>query len=179
MMGVHQFFQASPPKNLSNICTRVLWNPSSSPINSLINSPSIQPSMLWVILTTTSLSIKLNFFITMWIVGVERGIYSTVTGSVSNVIPTAINARMKQIVKSVILLTSMYWMNRESVLNVRTINTLIMELALNVLLGSSFRINRARTVENNAPNANLPAHAKHATKQQTTSLKMVPATNVL
>ena len=44
----------------------------------------------------------------MWIVGVERGIYSTVTGSVSNVIPTAINARMKQIVKSVILLTSMY-----------------------------------------------------------------------
>ena len=179
MMGVHQSFQASPPEHLSNICTRVLWNPSSSPNNSPINSPSTQLSMLWVMLTTTSLWMRLNFFITMWIVEMKMGIYSTVTGSVSNAIPTAMNARMKQPARSVILVASMHWMNRASVLNARTINTLIMELALNVLLGSSFRINRARTVENNAPNANLPAHAKHATKQQTTSLKMVPATNVL
>ena len=70
-------------------------------------------------------------------------------------------------------------MNRASVLNARTINTLIMEIVLNVLLGSSLRITSARNVENNAPNANLPSNAKHVMNQQTTSLEMILASNVL
>ena len=49
----------------------------------------------------------------------------------------------------------------------------------NVLLGNSFRTNHARIVETNVPNANLPPHAKHATKQQTTSFRMIPVRNVL